>query len=387
MTAKPSADRVQRRRHHAVVGRDAHHLDRVHAGAAQPVGEARPRRGRAPRSPSTPPRARPCRRPPRSGTGPAPGAAPRRRSRPRSAAASCRRSPASRRSARRGRCGGPGWRRRGRSRPRRGGRRSPRRPPAPPATASEPPSVKSFCTSTTSAASVMSPSTSDGRQGGLAAGQLQALPRDGAQRPAQVVARAASSAGPPDRPPTRDPSADQRHLQQPVVLAELRRRRGGRAPPRSRCRSAGAGAARSSGRRAVALCSDRLATGRPVDLDQLVDHAGGRRAGAGHHRGAHPVRVDRGGGQRRRWPTRPGRRTARSGCRSRRASRAARGPGGPARTRSPESIRTAPSSGPATSTAVRMPGRCRRCPPAAWCRCRARRAGPGTRPPRCRAAA
>ena len=72
----------------------------------------------------------------------------------------------------------------------------------------------------------------------------------------------------------------------------------------------------------------------------------GRCAGAGDHRGAHAVHVDRGAGQRRRWRTRPGRRTATirvlvapSESSSSRASRASTA-------RSPESIRTAPSSGP-----------------------------------------
>ena len=46
-----------------------------------------------------------------------------------------------------------------------------------------------------------------------------------------------------------------------------------------------------------ALFSDRLTTGAAVDLDQLVDQAGGRGAGAGHDGGAGAVRVDGLGGQ------------------------------------------------------------------------------------------
>ena len=144
---------------------------------------APPPPGSAPSKPGVRRRvARPCRTPPRcratsrSGWNAAPGV-------PRAAvrAARCRRSPGRRRSARPGRRGGRGWRRRGRSRP------SPAMcaeiaaaTAAPPATASEPPSQKSFWTSTTISARMAPPESSRGqhrRDRGLAARQLQALPR------------------------------------------------------------------------------------------------------------------------------------------------------------------------------------------------------------------
>ena len=122
--------------------------------------------------------------------------------------------------------------------------------------------------------------------------------------------------------------------------------------------------------------------------DQLVDEAARRVAAAGDQLGADAVAVDRGGGQRgdRVLVEVAGHHDP--GPRRAERRRAARGPGGPARPRSPESRRTAPSSGPATSTAsAHGLARRRRCRPAAWCPCRATSPGRGTRRPRCRAAA
>src|SRR6478672_2218314 len=58
---------------------------------------------------------------------------------------------------------------------------------APPATGSEPPSQKSFWTSVMISARISF--LEDGRDGGVALRQLEALPRHRHQRPAQVLAR------------------------------------------------------------------------------------------------------------------------------------------------------------------------------------------------------
>src|SRR5687768_3755466 len=88
---------------------------------------------------------------------------------------------------------------------------------APPATASEPPSQKSFWTSTTINALVMSASQVGRRDRGLAARELQALPRHAHQRRAQAFAVLLQ------RGDTRIDlsSAHQRDLHQSVVRAEF----------------------------------------------------------------------------------------------------------------------------------------------------------------------
>ena len=117
-----------------------------------------------------------------------------------------------------------------------------------------------------------------------------------------------------------------------------------------------------------------------VHLDQLVDHAGGRRAGAGDQRGAHPVDVDR------------ARRTAPAMANSSRSPDSTiRVPVAPSESSSSRACRGQHGqvAGVDPDRAERRAGdldrgpdarwRCRRCRPAAWCRCRARRPGPGTR--------
>src|SRR5688500_12153543 len=89
---------------------------------------------------------------------------------------------------------------------------------APPATASEPPSQKSFCTSTTISALVMSALQIDRRDRGLAARKLEALPRHAHQCGAQPFA-ALLQRGEVGRGLS---SAHQRDLHELVVRAELR---------------------------------------------------------------------------------------------------------------------------------------------------------------------
>ena len=189
-----------------------------------------------------------------------------RRCRRRSAPARCRRSPAGRRSGRPGRCGGPWSRRRGRTasgrrpvRGDRGGDRRRRRRPA-----SEPPSQKSFCTSTMISAlgSWTSPRRESARCGiaGSPRGELETLPRD---RRSGAAAQVLARLGQLGRSPTALAAARSAAPQQPVVRAgaggvALRTRR----PPRSRCRWACAGAPRSCGRRWWPCAPLRFTTGR-----------------------------------------------------------------------------------------------------------------------------
>ena len=300
VTAKPAAGGVQRGRHHAVVGRDAHHLDRVHPGGAQPVGQRDPVR-------TVPLEARVRRRvlalvedrlEPRP-------VQPRVQLLAAGADHAVRRPAVHEvrrraRSARPGRCGGPGWRPRRRSRPRRAGPEIAAATSAPPATASEPPSVKSFCTSTTSAASAHGdPSTSTVGRAGSPRDSFR--PSHGTVRsaPAQVVAGPVRASGSPVDPRA---AAHQRHLQQPVVPA----RAPGPAAGDQHLLGGGPGGPVPAHRGLPAavggLVLRPLRHRPPVHLDQLVDHARGRRAGPGHHRGADPVRVHRRGGQRRQRP-------------------------------------------------------------------------------------
>src|SRR5689334_20483813 len=89
---------------------------------------------------------------------------------------------------------------------------------APPATASEPPSQKSFCTSTTISALVTGALLEEGgRDRGLAAGQLQALPRHGDERRPQPFA----ALGQRGHLVGGLSIAQQGDLEQAVVLADL----------------------------------------------------------------------------------------------------------------------------------------------------------------------
>src|SRR5829696_6689715 len=156
-------------------------------------------------------------------------------------------------------------------------RETPAATSAPPPTGSDPPSQKSFCTSTTISAvrpaMPLLPSISSvqeyRRDRRLAAGQRESLPRHRDERVAQVVARLLEGRQAVDR----GAAAQQRHWQQPVVLAErgrprrpegnlLDRRPGRLVPAQGRL----AAAARLLGRAAL---GDRA----PLDLDELVDHA------------------------------------------------------------------------------------------------------------------
>ena len=286
-----------------------------------------------------------------------------------------------RRSARPGRCGGPGSRPRGRSRLARRCAVIAAATAAPPATASEPPSQKSFCTSTTISARRHRDSLQQARSAGPARPADSFSPSHGTDRsaPAQPCSRAAPSVGRVARRPAcrRAPAA-------PAAAGRAApssgAARGRPAPPRSPCRSPGAGARAVFRPPLGGLVLRPLRHRPPVHLDQLVDHAGGRRAGAGDQRGAHPVHVDRRG--------RPAPAIAYS---SRSPETTIRVPVAPSESsssracwastvRSPESIRIAPQrrARPPRSRSG-CPGRCRRCRPAAWCRSRARRPGPGTR--------
>ena len=141
--------RVRGGRVHAVVGGDAYHVDLVHAArrAASRPAASRPRR--RPRTRCTPPHARPSGTPPPRPRCPGSGGSRPPACPPRSAAARRPRSPDGRRNGRPGPRGSPWSPPRARSRDRLA-RRSliARATAAPPATASEPPSQKSFCTST-----------------------------------------------------------------------------------------------------------------------------------------------------------------------------------------------------------------------------------------------
>ena len=144
---------------------------------------------------------------------------------------------------------------------------------APPATGSEPPSQKSFCTSTTISALAMvstfrAGTLERGRDRRFALGELQALPRHADQRLAQPLPAVGQR-----RQVRHDvAAAHQRDLQLPVVLVAVRRvvpRRRGRRPPRRRCRV-------SLCRRSAAfrppldsLCELRFATGRPSTSTSL----------------------------------------------------------------------------------------------------------------------
>src|SRR5688572_11806562 len=141
---------------------------------------------------------------------------------------------------------------------------------APPVTASEPPSQKSFCTSTTISALVMSALQVGRRDRGLTARELEALPRNAHQGRAQAFAALLQRGDLVGEPA----GAHQRNLHQPVVLAELGF---GRSLEHDlfQCR---AGVLVSSQRLLPAaarlLGRAALLDVPAVDLDQLVDHAG-----------------------------------------------------------------------------------------------------------------
>src|SRR3954454_18314980 len=96
---------------------------------------------------------------------------------------------------------------------------------APPGRPSEPPSQKSFCTSTTISAVPMVELRSEKqrRDSGLAVRKLEALPRQADQAAAQPLPRVVERR----QVRLRAASADQRDLQRPVVRLRLGRGPGG----------------------------------------------------------------------------------------------------------------------------------------------------------------
>ena len=135
----------------------------------------------------------------------------------------------------------------------------------------------------------------------------------------------------------------------------------------------------------VALCSRALHHRPAVDLDQLVDQAGGRRAGAGDHRGADAVGVDRLGGERG-----DGVLVQVAGDHDPglgRAERVEQRAGLPGQHRQVAGVDPdRPRSGPATSIAVRMPSAMSYVSTSSVVPCPAPRPGRRTRRPRRRAA-
>ena len=268
-------------------------------------------------------------------------------------------------SARPGRRGGPWSRRRGRT----SARSAPGRPHgwssvadvaatwAPPATGSDPPSQKSFCTSTTISArlhgdqqpsdSGRRPVSKTGRDDRLrpwtAAGRPAAA-RRGPRRAGRGRRRAARGRRPRRRGPAGTSSV--------AVVAVVAR-------PAVPMPITSASATPSAVRRRSAhlrppieilstlfLATDSQHAVVVLAGDQLVDEPGRRVPAAGDELGADAVAVDRAPRPARRSRTRRGRWSPRSGCWSRRGSRAGRGPRAASAPRSPESSRTAPSSGP-----------------------------------------
>src|SRR4051812_1644342 len=152
---------------------------------------------------------------------------------------------------------------------------------APPATGSEPPSQKSFWTSTMISARDTGPplcGRNDGDGHGRVAGrQLQTLPRYRDQALPEVLPRIRERRLVDDLP-----GGDERPLQQAVVRLVVRHALGhhdlvggrpGRLVPAYR------GLAAAHGCLVLRALDHRLA----LDLDQLVDQPGGRRPGPGDH--------------------------------------------------------------------------------------------------------
>ena len=147
---------VQRGRANAVIGRDTDDLDVGDVAITQPVAQRRRRRS-GPRTRSTRPRARPCRRRPRPGSCRGPGAARHRRCRRRSV-----RGQVSTKSGCSEKCapGSMWWSRVATAwsyPPAARCAEMARATSVPPATANEPPSQKSFWTSTTITARIRPP--------------------------------------------------------------------------------------------------------------------------------------------------------------------------------------------------------------------------------------
>src|SRR6266542_2948164 len=131
------------------------------------------------------------------------------------------------------------------------------------------------------------------RDGGLAARELEAVPGKRDHRLAQVLTGRVQVGQVGNRPTL----AHQRALQQPVVLAEFRCSAGGDdlldGGPGGLVHAVG-GLARALALLVLGALGDRA----PVDLDELVDHARGGRPRTGHDRGASAVGVDGRGAER-----------------------------------------------------------------------------------------
>src|SRR5947207_12629414 len=168
---------------------------------------------------------------------------------------------------------------------------------APPATAREPPSQKSFCTSTMISARTGAASGrgDDGhRERRVAGGELEALPGNRDQGvaqplPALLQAGQAGGDGTPDNELLLQQAVARLPVRYPLGDDDLLGGGTGRLVPAHR------GLAPAHGGLVLAALDHRP----PVHLDQLVDQPGGRRAGAADHRGTGAVAVHGFGGERR----------------------------------------------------------------------------------------